>query len=542
MHYLITINFEENIEIEEIERKQKELSNLINNKIQLWTYIYICVEFNEKNNIHFHCLLGVRSLIGWNDSLSNYIKNILRDFYETDTYVQPLKKEIDAKNAKVYINKDLLKNHQYNALHYVLCWQQIFAELLDYSESVNMDLKSWGYEQSEEFDKLQGYKNNELIQTQEIIGHLWMYYTILNGWYLNKNKFYKKVDNFRISYEEVGDTDFLIKEFSTKIIPFFLKKFIAHFFNLDVYGLCTKFFNNNILKNLMETFKNNANKVEFDFTLLEFTDGVYSIKIDKFIPKHHFTDSVVKGLATLKHYKKTYKHLPKTPTTWITNLKKVLNNETEKIDSITMFVANIFHNNPNIFKKKRVLFVIGEANTQKTTLIANPLINFFTREKIGVMTKGSNFNFEDFENKSIILIDEFLMQNKYIGELLKWFEGDDITIDVKYEKPKIIKNKPTILISNKDIKLNTRDKEIEEAFNARLFKLIFKSKLNTNEINLQIKELLKGEEASIIIYCNKKFFEKNISKKTRLNYKRALQILLNSETVLWEKGVKQLKE
>jgi phage/plasmid-associated DNA primase len=169
------------------------------------------------------------------------------------------------------------------------------------------------------------------------------------------------------------------------------------------------------------------------------------------------------------------------------------------------------------------LFIIGESNTQKTTLIVKPLINFFGEENIGIITHGNNFNFQDLQGKILSVIDEYKHDIKLNGQLLKIFEGSNIKAEKKYKNVEIIENIPIILIANKDI--NIKDEKIMEAFNNRIMKLYFLYKLKKNEIDENITEKIKKEEASIKIHCNKIYFETINEKKTRLNYNKSLELI-----------------
>jgi phage/plasmid-associated DNA primase len=131
----------------------------------------------------------------------------------------------------------------------------------------------------------------------------------------------------------------------------------------------------------------------------------------------------------------------------------------------------------------------------------------------------------------IIIIDEYTHNKKLQSEILQLTEGRSIKVNIKYEKPKYVGNKiKIVLISNKDIK--EYDEDIKEAFENRLIKLTFEKKLKPEEIDLEINNKLKDEEAAIIVYSNKKYFEKILKKKTRMDYSKTLEYIHYDQKLL----------
>jgi ABC-type polar amino acid transport system ATPase subunit len=121
-------------------------------------------------------------------------------------------------------------------------------------------------------------------------------------------------------------------------------------------------------------------------------------------------------------------------------LNKALQNNKENFNKVCCYIANIFHKSQEIFNKKKVLYIYGESNSKKTTLVIKPLINFFELQNIGFITMSStsNFNFQNLKNKVIIIIDEFKYIKKDKDQLLKLFAGEPTIIDIKFKEPEII--------------------------------------------------------------------------------------------------------
>jgi hypothetical protein len=67
------------------------------------------------------------------------------------------------------------------------------------------------------------------------------------------------------------------------------------------------------------------------------------------------------------------------------------------------------------------LYIYGQSNTKKTTLIAKPLINFFELKNIGFITNNLNFNFQNIIDKKVAILDEFKYSKNNKEQLLKLF-------------------------------------------------------------------------------------------------------------------------
>lgn len=491
--------------------------------MELWTYLSINFEENKKKNFHMHCMIGIRSLLGYNENIKTNLKNILRDNYEFDIYIKECETILDSKIKTHYCFKKSFEYSEHNWFFFIFNRQQLFAELIDFLNSSDFkeNTSSGGLEQNEIIDNLNGLRKIDKEKNKNIILNLWNYYLLINKLYIYNDNIYLKLNNYKIAFEKKENINILYKEFKEKIIPFFINNFPIQFKNYDFYEILSKYIIN--YQNLLETLKLiTSNKFKPDYNLLEFTDGIYNMKTNKFLPKKEITISNLNKISTIKFYSITYKHLKK-PNIWISNIERTLSKNHENINKLYLFIANIFHQNNFIFNKKKVLFIIGDSNTQKTTLIVKPLINFFGEENIGVITQGSNFNFQDVHDKILVVIDEYKHNNKLESDLLKWFEGSNIKSEQKYKKPENLENKPTIIISNNDIEV--KNEKVKEAFENRFIKLVFEYKLKPKEINELIINQIKNEEASIIIHCNKIYFNNIINKKTRLNYNKSIDLI-----------------
>jgi hypothetical protein len=133
-------------------------------------------------------------------------------------------------------------------------------------------------------------------------------YMYINDLYIYKENVYKKVLKSLISYEKLGSIKELFFDgFQNIIVNYFINNFPIHFNDFDFYFLirCFKLkMENNILK--VKAVANNT--IEFDFSIMEFSDGIYDISNNIFINKdqNHFDLYIKQNKKTIKYYNKCY--------------------------------------------------------------------------------------------------------------------------------------------------------------------------------------------------------------------------------------------
>jgi hypothetical protein len=152
------------------------------------------------------------------------------------------------------------------------------------------------------------------------------------------------------------------------------------------------------------------------------------------------------------------------------------------------------------------LYIYGASNTKKTTLIIKPLISFFGRDNIGFIINVKNFKFQDLINKMLVLGDEFKYNSLNSSEYLKLFSGEELIVEKKYHKEHVkLDSLPTILVSNN--RIFDKNIMIQESFTNRMEEIEFFKNNNDDFFLIEnIDTELKKEEPSILIYCNKVFF------------------------------------
>tara|TARA_B110000977_G_scaffold171121_1_gene222350 strand:+ start:169 stop:714 length:546 start_codon:yes stop_codon:yes gene_type:complete len=152
---------------------------------------------------------------------------------------------------------------------------------------------------------LNGVQLRDNRLNKKIILDLIEYYLILNNLYIYNDNVYKKIEGFNISYELVGSiTNILYSKFKENILLFFVTNFKMYFSGFDFYYLLT----NDLMKSkqiIKEIGELSTNKIVLDFSLMEFTDGVYSITYDRFIPAKYIKENTT-NKSTIKYYNKSY--------------------------------------------------------------------------------------------------------------------------------------------------------------------------------------------------------------------------------------------
>ena len=347
---------------------------------------------------------------------------------------------------------------------------------------------------------------------QRTLINILQYYLILNEYYIYNDNIYEKIKDSKISYKLVGNlVDILYNKFQENVILFFLNNFENYFKGFDFSYLLDNFFIKN--KNVIESIKDlSTQRIEPNFGLIEFTDGIYSIKYDRFISKKH-NCNFLKKLSTIKYYNKSYNWIRQNkPYNWIGGLKNALNiknNELINENYVRLCLHMVVPIHKDLFfNKKSTLFIYGESNTGKTTLISNVLSDYFGSENIGSIISAKNFKWQDLIGKILGIIDEGRYNSSMSSDLLKITGQENIIIEKKYSKEHIVINPiPLIILTN--TLFEDKNKLIDEALKNRLYMIEFINKISKENLknSNKFKNILKNEEANIIVYCNKLLFK-----------------------------------
>lgn len=572
-HFAITINTPNlyyndinlsnynNIDLDDYKEQLDEIINLINYYFPTISYIFIVGEKNKKDNLHFHLLIGIRNFIDYDYCLKNNLLNVLKMYLggknlqmcDYDVKIQSLRRFRDIKNWVMYLYKDMyiwkfpaclittdyyyqnvFKDNlgdvidQYLHLYFIFCKFE-----KNYNENVlikNLDLVNF---------KGVILRNNSL--NFGIIINLIQYYLIFNNLYLYNNYIYKKLENSLISYQLIGSVeDILYKNFQENIVSFFVIRFENYFIGFDFNYLLKNYFikSRNIISSINDI---STNKIKLDFSIIEFTDGLYFIKYNRFVKRSDF-ESVDKKfnlntLSTLKYCNKKYNTVrKKEPLNWINGLLKSLNITPEdyknckninKFILICIYLANIFHR--NIFKKKTTLLVYGESNTRKSSLVSNPIKQFFGKENVGSIITSKNFKLQELEGKFVGILDEFRYDSSISGDFLKLLGGEGLIVEKKYSKGHInIDNIPIIILSNNLIE--DKNENINKALYNRIYFVEFFNPVSQYDLkNVDFNKLIIEEEINIILYCNKIYFKSNLYKEDQNSFKKITSRINNKK-------------
>lgn len=234
--------------------------------------------------------------------------------------------------------------------------------------------------------------NNKLDQRTLI--NLLQYYLILNKYYIYNDSIYAKVENTKISYSLVGGLmSILYDKFQENVVVFFNTRFEFYFKGFDFSYLLDNYFVKT--RTIIEAIQDiSTQRIEPNFGLIEFTDGIYSIKYDRFFSNkgnYFFFDK----MSTIKYYNKSYNWVRQNePKNWINGIKNALNINNDELTNddylrLCLHIINPIHK--DIFNKKSTLFIYGQSNTGKTTLITNVLSGYFGSDNIGSIVSTKNF-------------------------------------------------------------------------------------------------------------------------------------------------------
>jgi len=156
-----------------------------------------------------------------------------------------------------------------------------------------------------DIETLNGMKLDENLINQRTLINLLQYYLILNNYHIYNDDIYEKIKGSIISYKLIGSLiDILYNKFQENIVMFYMIHFKAYFDGLNFNYLLTTYFIKS--KSIIESLKDiSTNKIEPDFSLIEFSDGIYCINYDKFISLKELDGKQI-SKVTIKYYNKSY--------------------------------------------------------------------------------------------------------------------------------------------------------------------------------------------------------------------------------------------
>lgn len=358
---------------------------------------------------------------------------------------------------------------------------------------------------------ISGIKIKDNTLNQRVLINLLQYFLILNEYYIYNDNIYEKIKYSNISYKLLGSIkNVLYENFQNNVIKFFSLNLSGYFDGFDFSYLMDNYFIK--LKNIIENIKDiSTQRIEPNFGLVEFNDGIYSIKYDRFFPNnsdYKFSNKI----STIKYYNKSYNRVRQDkPKNWILGIKNALGIKDDEINNkdfirICLNIINPIHK--NIFNKQSTLFIYGKSNTGKTTLIGGIYIDYFGNENVGSYISGRNFKYQDLQGKIVGLIDEARYNSSMSSDLLKILGQEKIIVEKKYSKEHIVIDPiPVVILTNSSF--NDKNDLIDVAIKNRLYMIEFINSISKYNLDdsKNYKGKLKDEESNIIIYCNKLFFK-----------------------------------
>jgi hypothetical protein len=140
---------------------------------------------------------------------------------------------------------------------------------------------------------------------QRTLINILQYYLILNEYYLYNDNVYERIKNTKISYKCLGSlVEVLYNKFQENVVFYYITNFELYFKGFDFsYLLDTYFIKTKIIIEVIKDIS--TQRMEPNFGLIEFTDGIYSIKYDRFFSnKNNYIFS--NKISTIKYFNKSY--------------------------------------------------------------------------------------------------------------------------------------------------------------------------------------------------------------------------------------------
>lgn len=518
------------------------INELIKEKYQV-SFIYLVKE--EENHSHYHLILGIKCLLEVNDNFKLNILNELKEELSWDIVINKLNKFEIIKQKFSYLVKESysIDNNKNNLNTHILVYEEylkqelhIFLNFLKEYIQIN-EIKGLHINNTN-FGSV--HNNNLKENTKETTLNLIKWYFLFHGIKYKNGFLFKKIKEANHSYVQYDSIKW-IKNNYIEIYKTLLENFFLNIKGISIDDLLLKNKINNeeidlILKNLPSNYN-----IELCFDIIEFNNGYYFFKYNKFITKKYIESnnlSLNLSYILLKHYNSVYNRRI-IPIFWKNIVLITLNNNKEKLEIICAYIANTIHKNKDIFEKKKVLYIWGDSSTGKTTVIAKPLWKYFGDDNIGILSGSKNFALENLVNKELAILDEYKFNKKRRETDLKLFEGQTILEDAKYKEQQKIKELNIIVLSNFSINPEDYEKNEETQYKkntdialfnrTNLIKFFSKEEIK-NPINLTsdyIKKIEK-EDPYILIYCNRIYHKKYIKNTAKTSQKNINELLLKN--------------
>lgn len=497
--------------------------------IDLIEFSYSVIEYNKQGLPHVHSLICIRSLLGYNYSMSTGIKELILHYYD-DYNLQYLISFNKIKKTFIYITKEFnFNNHSFVKYSHILDYFNIYGALVDYFIKVQEELC---YFNKQIFNTITGRHNNLLgynstKKDANLIIFLWNTYLALTNTFIQGNNLYRYNPKSKYSYECLDTLNYL-KNNKDQIIQTLLKECPIQLKNYPLYNLFLAESDNAFtVINKDPTLLLYKKTIRFD--IVEFKDGIYFSKYDSFIPHNRINEYCLNkkinnpfiSTGCFRYFNISYRHLVRDikPKLWFSYLKANFNTY-EELEVFCGYYGKLFHSNLNNLNvpKKSTLYVQGTSNSGKSLLLTKTMIYFYGMNNIGLLSKG-NFSMEQLIGKLVLIFDEFEFNKASRSSLLKLINKEPLLVNQKYKKHiQLVNESPLIISCNEGINEALLD---DIAFENRLLMYTFNSTINLENIDKTKINKLKKELPKIFLYCNKLFLNnhvKNHKKRYNLSY------------------------
>jgi len=560
--YSFTFMFNNFIVHEESRERIKELRwkmvyEKVHNYSTVWisnipfvVFSYIAIETHEGEGEshgfpHFHGIFAINPIIPNNGyksylNIKKELRTIFNESTDTDIKINYLNTWKDVYQSMNYVIKflDLNKHFLYFYKNQALInkFAKPLADFILFLKLQHLDIEG-SFDNFNgiptvhkfKFNKMEFVENNNKLFFEHFINtrilddkvvlrilHIFMQ---LENLFIFNNNFYKKIPNSYAGYKFFKSLDYLLNNFD--IITNRLLKEKDIYFHLeytDFIGILLTYIES-MKDKIIKNPKLSLPSINLFHNICEFKDGFYFMQFDYFLyfkfPKHKEIINKLYSkqlLYTSKYYNKTFHHLTE-PTLWISSIRHTMGNDEEEFIRFCKAFGMLMHSNDFESTKKDNVYIEGDTNTGKTSLIAEVLLHIYGEENVGLMNPNDdNFYLEQAIEKMILICDEFVYKKKRRSDLLRLINRSPVLFNRKHKKALYLRNVArSLFLANPDI---NKDLLLDKAIESRLQFFQFRNFIASRHTGF-LKDI-KNEVPKILVYCNRLFIRSNTDSRLRI--------------------------
>lgn len=286
LFFSISIEFMDAEKIKYINKEDKVLIDYINwfkkiiiDEIELLSFVYISTKINDENNKYLNILLGVKSIIGYNENLIWNIRKILNWNSTEFIEINELKDFFKITNYYYLLVNNIQEMQKY---HWLFLFDKYscdnYGKFFDFIEQSNYNIDINAENNLMLYSDTVGIKLTDDFYTIKTIVLFWNYYIKFNNLILYNNNLYQLLEGTNNTYKIKFNVNYLSDNIED-VFDFFRYKFPSHYLNFDFYNLKLNFLKDkNIYLNNFNDYIFIENKIELDFENLEITDDFCKLK------------------------------------------------------------------------------------------------------------------------------------------------------------------------------------------------------------------------------------------------------------------------